>query len=54
MEKSNEFFISEINSKWKEATLIEYGLLLVLIMVVCATVVALIGTRTSELFIFSL
>jgi Flp pilus assembly pilin Flp len=37
----------------KGATLIEYELLLVLIMVVCATVVALVGTRTIELFIFS-
>ena len=37
----------------KGATLIEYGLMLVLIMVVCVTVVALIGTRTRELFIFS-
>ncbi len=37
----------------KGATLIEYGLVLVLIMVVCAAVVALIGTRTSELFTFS-
>ena len=37
----------------KGVTLIEYGLVLVLIMVVCATVVALIGTRTSKLFIFN-
>jgi Flp pilus assembly pilin Flp len=37
----------------KGATLIEYGLILVLIMVVCATAVVLIGARTSELFTFS-
>jgi Flp pilus assembly pilin Flp len=37
----------------KGATLIEYGLILVLIMVVCATVVALIGAKTSALFTFS-
>ena len=34
-------------------TLIEYELLLVLIMVVCVTVVAIIGTINSELFTFS-
>ena len=48
----NFLFLKLIQNE-KGATLIEYGLVLVLIMVVCATVVALIGTRTSELFIFS-
>ena len=37
----------------KGATLIEYGLMLVLIMVVCVTAVTLIGTKTSDLFTFS-
>jgi Flp pilus assembly pilin Flp len=37
----------------KGETLIEYGLILVLIMVVCVSVVALIGTRTNDLFTFS-
>jgi Flp pilus assembly pilin Flp len=45
-------FMKHIQNE-KGATLIEYGLILVLIMVVCVTVVALIGTRASELLIFS-
>ena len=32
------------------ATLVEYALMLVLIMVVCVTAVALIGTKTNTLF----
>ena len=48
----NSLFMKLIQNE-KGATLIEYGLILVLIMVVCVTVVALIGTRTRELFIFS-
>jgi Flp pilus assembly pilin Flp len=35
------------------ASLIEYGLMLVLIMVVCFGIVIFIGAKTSELFDFS-
>lgn len=48
----NSIFIKFIETE-DGASLIEYGLLLVLIMVVCAIAVALLGTTTSTLFTFS-